>query len=117
MVRLLMSGFSIVLRLLLLVNRFVPSFTVFHYHIGANPGTTTDRDFAVVYRKPALSVPWNFRRIPWYSDEGSEASAGRHRSTPGGNEEIAGEHRSCVWRRRSRRKGYSFDSQARAKSC
>jgi dolichol-phosphate mannosyltransferase len=41
LVGLLMSGFSIVLGFLLLVNRFFPRFTIFHYYIGANPGTTT----------------------------------------------------------------------------
>ncbi|HJT79728.1 MAG TPA: glycosyltransferase family 2 protein [Chthoniobacterales bacterium] len=40
-VGLLMSGFSIVLGIFLLINRFFPRFTIFHYYVGANPGTTT----------------------------------------------------------------------------
>jgi polyisoprenyl-phosphate glycosyltransferase len=36
-----MSVFSIVIGVLLLLNRFFPSFTLFGYYIGANPGTTT----------------------------------------------------------------------------
>ena len=36
-----MSVLSIVVGMLLLVNRFFPRFTLFGYYIGANPGTTT----------------------------------------------------------------------------
>ena len=36
-----MSGFSVLLAVLLLLNRFFPKFTLFGYYIGANPGTTT----------------------------------------------------------------------------
>lgn len=36
-----MSGLSVLLGFLLLINRFFPSFTLFNYHIGENPGTTT----------------------------------------------------------------------------
>ena len=41
LVGVLMSFFSIVLGLLLLVNRFYPRFTLFGYYVGASPGTTT----------------------------------------------------------------------------
>ena len=40
-VGLLMSFFSIVLGVLLLVNRFFPRFTLFGYYVGQSPGTTT----------------------------------------------------------------------------
>jgi polyisoprenyl-phosphate glycosyltransferase len=36
-----MSGFSLVLAALFVVNRFFPRFTLFGYYVGANPGTTT----------------------------------------------------------------------------
>jgi dolichol-phosphate mannosyltransferase len=36
-----MAGFSIIFALFVLVNRFLPRFTVFSYWVGANPGTTT----------------------------------------------------------------------------
>ena len=36
-----MAAFSVLFALLVLVNRFLPRFTVFSYWVGANPGTTT----------------------------------------------------------------------------
>lgn len=36
-----MSVLSVLLGILVLINRFVPQFTLFGYYIGANPGTTT----------------------------------------------------------------------------
>jgi polyisoprenyl-phosphate glycosyltransferase len=41
MVGIAMSGFSVLLGVFLLINRFFPSFTLFGYYVGANPGTTT----------------------------------------------------------------------------
>lgn len=36
-----MSGLSLLLCLLVLLNRFIPEFSLFGFHIGANPGVTT----------------------------------------------------------------------------